>query len=83
MTDHKKLVNDELNVDAGTLPRSVANPVRTAVQMAPSIAITEFVDAFFVNLNEQQYTALAAILLLAFGFAQNLYEGLKGKAFLK
>lgn len=83
MAKHKKLINVNSDTDTAPVSRAIANPTRTAVQMAPSIAVTEFIDAFLVNLNEQQYIALAAVLLLVFGFAQNLYEQFIGKAFLK
>ena len=76
-------VNRDANANTSSISRAIANPVRTAVQMAPSVVVTEFIDAFVTNLNEQQYAALAAALLLVFGFAQNLFEQFKGKAFLK
>lgn len=63
--------------------RAVAGPVRTAVQLVPSAIITEFVDAFFFNFDERQYTAFAGMLLLLFSWGQNLYESKSGKSFLR
>lgn len=65
------------------LPPSVANPVRTAVQVVPAAALTEFVDAFIFDMSEKQYMALAGVLLLVFSWGQNVIEEVRGKAFLK
>ena len=62
---------------------SVANPIRTAVQLAPAAVITEFVDAFIHDMNDKQYAALAGMLLLVFSYGQNLVEEIKGRALLK
>lgn len=61
----------------------IAGPVRTAVQMAPAVVVTEFIDAFFYDFDERQYTVFAAALTLVFSFGQNLFEELKGRAFMK
>lgn len=65
------------------LPPSVANPARTAIQAAPAAVLTEFVDAFIVDLSEKQYLALAGLLLLLFSWGQNVIEEVKGKALFK
>jgi hypothetical protein len=62
---------------------SIANPARTAVQLVPSVIITEFVDAFVYDLSDKQYGALAGLLLLGFSYAQNLVEEIKGRALFK
>lgn len=67
----------------GTVSQSVARPVRTAAQMVPSLVVTEFIDAFVYNLNDKQYAALAAILLLVFGFIQAHIEDVKGVGFFR
>lgn len=62
--------------------RSVAGPVRTAVQFVPAYVITEFIDAFFYDFNEKQYAALAGVLLVGFSWAQNFVESRKGISFM-
>lgn len=62
---------------------AIANPTRTAVQLVPSAAITEFIDAFFYDMTERQYLALAGILLLVFSWVQNAWENYIGKGFLR
>lgn len=73
------LVIDQPN----TVTRAISGPVRTATQLIPAFVITEFVDAFFYDFDEKQYAATAAFLLMCTSFGQNLFEQLKGKAFLK
>lgn len=63
--------------------QAVARPARTAVQMVPSAVVTEFIDAFVHNLSDKQYAALAALLLLVFGYVQVLVENGIGKGFLR
>lgn len=60
----------------------VANPIRTATQLVPAAVITELIDAFITNLNEQQYAALLAGLLLVTSVIQNLLEQRSGIKFL-
>lgn len=62
-----------------TVPESVGRTVRTAGQLVPSVVIVELVDAFFYNMDDRQYAALAAGLLLLFTFLQNAYEDYKNK----
>ena len=63
--------------------RSIANPVRTVVQLVPAYVLTEFVDSFINDLSEKQYAALVGVLLLATSLIQNLIEQYKGKALLR
>lgn len=63
--------------------RSIAGPVRTAVQLVPSAVLTEFIDAFLIDLSERQYLALSGLLLLVFSWGQNLYEQKTGVSFLR
>ena len=66
--------------DTPKVSEAVARPIRTAVQIAPSAAITEFVDAFFWDMTDRQYAALIVILTLAFGTIQAVVENSTGKA---
>ena len=65
------------------LDRSVTGPVRTAAQLVPSAVLTEVIDAFIYNMNDRQYLALAAGLLLLVSWTQNRVESRKGTAFLR
>lgn len=62
---------------------AIANPIRTGVQIVPAAAITEFIDAFFVNMNDRQYAALMVLLTLVISVCQNVYENYKGVGFLR
>ncbi len=62
---------------------STANPIRTAIQLAPAAVITEFSDAFIHDFNDRQYAALLGLLTLVISFVQNKIEERKGKALLK
>lgn len=62
---------------------AVSRPVRTLTQAVPSLAITEFVDAFFYDMTDRQYAALAALLLIVFSFVQAAVENGIGKAFMR
>ena len=62
---------------------TVANPIRTGVQLVPSAIITEFVDAFIYDMDEKQYLALAAMLLMFISYGQNLLENRRGSGFLR
>lgn len=63
--------------------REVAGPVRTAVQLLPSAVITEIIDVFIYDLDERQYAALGAALLLVISWGQNFVETKKGQFFLR
>lgn len=65
------------------ISQQVARPVRTAAQLVPSAIITEFVDAFIHNLDDKQYAALGALLLLIFSFIQAHFEDVAGIGFLR
>lgn len=67
----------------GVVSEVVARPTRTVVQMVPAGVVTEFVDAFVYNLNEQQYAALFGLLVLVFNVLQVLVENYAGKGFLR
>jgi hypothetical protein len=62
-----------------TVSEAVARPARTAIQVVPSAAITEFVDAFLYDMTDRQYAALVVVLTLAFGWAQAAIENARGK----
>ncbi len=63
--------------------RSIAGPVRTAVQFVPSAVLTECIDAFLYDLSDRQYGALSGLLLILFSWGQNYLEERKGAAFLR
>lgn len=66
-----------------TVSEVVARPVRSAVQMAPAAVITEFIDAFWFDMADKQYTALFALLTLLFAWGQTAYENYRGVGFLR
>lgn len=65
--------------DTTRVSEAIARPARTAIQVVPSAAITEFWDAFVYDMNDRQYAALVVLLTLIFGYAQAAYENHKGK----
>jgi hypothetical protein len=57
-----------------TVSDSVARPVRTGGQVLSSGVVTEFIDAFIYDMNDRQYLALAAVLVVVLSWAQVLVE---------
>lgn len=76
-------INDNPNDTTGKLTRAAANPIRTATQLVPAIALVEVIDAFGGDFTTRQYSALVAVGLILTSFVQNLVEQTKGKAWLK
>lgn len=66
-----------------TLSTTIANPIRTGVQLVPAVVLTEFIDSFLFDFSEKQYAASVSMLLLLTAFIQNGLENLKGKGFLR
>lgn len=62
---------------------AITRPIRTALQATPALALTEFIDAFVHDLNEQQYGALVGLLTVVIGWAQTLTENSLGKGLLR
>ena len=65
--------------DTTRVSEAIARPARTAIQVVPSAAITEFVDAFIYDMNDRQYAALVVMLTLLFAWIQAAYENAKGR----
>lgn len=61
----------------------VARPVRTVVQGTPAWIITEVIDSFVYDMNDQQFGVLVLFLAMVFSAAQTAYENYKGKGFLR
>ena len=68
---------------SSTVPLSVANATRTAVQAGPAWVVTEFTDAWIYDMNDRQFGALVALLLLIFAFIQPLVENYFGRALMR
>jgi hypothetical protein len=62
--------------------KAVALPARTAIQSGAALIVVEAVDAFAVDMNERQYGALVALLVLGFSVIQNLIEWKANRALL-
>lgn len=62
-----------------TVSESVARPVRTAGQMAPSFALVLLIDELIVNLSDAAFAALVVLVGVFFGFVQNALEDHQGK----
>lgn len=68
---------------ATAISTTIANPIRTGVQLVPAIVITEFIDSFILDFTEKQYAASVGLLLLVTSWIQNGLENLKGRGFLR
>lgn len=66
-----------------TVSEVVARPVRTAGQGSLGWIVTELIDAFFVDLSEQQYGVLVLALTVVFGFIHVAVENGLRKAILR
>ncbi len=84
MENQNPLVNNLPNSETeSNVPRTIAGPVRTAVQLAPAAVITEFIDVFVYDFDERQYAVALAGLTLVISYVQNFIESRKKKALLR
>jgi hypothetical protein len=60
-----------------------ARPARTAIQATPAWIITEFVDAWFYDMNDRQFGVLVLLLTTLFAWGQAAIENAKGAGFLR
>lgn len=67
----------------GPASTALSRPVRTAVQATPAFAVTEFVDAFLLDMSDRQYGALVVLLTLVLGWAQVAVENRIGRGLLR
>jgi hypothetical protein len=68
---------------ATKVSEALARPVRTGAQGGAGWAVTEFIDAFFWNMDERQYGILIVVLTTLIGYVQVLVENYFGKALLR
>ena len=66
-----------------TVNDTAARTVRGGIQGSAGWVATEFIDAFFWNMNDRQYGILVVVLGVIIGFVQNVAENHFGVAFLK
>lgn len=62
-----------------TVSESVARPVRTAAQMAPSFALVLLIDETVYDFSDAAFGALVVLVGVVFGFIQNALEDRQGQ----
>lgn len=66
-----------------TVSEAVARPVRTGIQLGTAGVLTEFTDAFIIDMTDRQYLASAALLTLVLSWIQALVENRAGVGLLR
>ena len=66
-----------------TVTDKVARPVRTGAQGSVGWVLTEFIDAFFWDMNDRQYGIAVILLTVVISWIQVLVENKSGKSFLR
>lgn len=62
---------------------AIARPARTAMQATPAWIITEFVDAWFYDMNDRQFSVTVLALTMVFSSLHALIEDRVGKGILR
>lgn len=65
------------------LSQAVARPVRTTAQASVALIIVNFVQAWGLNMDDQQFGASVAVLTIVVGLVQNLVENYAGKGLFR
>jgi hypothetical protein len=60
-----------------------ARAIRTGVQATPAWILVEFIDAWFYDMTDRQFSVAVLALLVAFAHLQALVENRTGKGFLR
>lgn len=68
---------------ATKVSEAVARPVRGAVQGGAGWVVTEFIDAFFWDMNDRQYGILVVAAGAVLSYIQNKLEERAGVALLR